>query len=347
MRNYFRMLIAALVLFAAGMVIFICCFAKGNAADTVYASARVRLIIGTALVGILLFLAAFLYGMWLDKKFAKPFKEMKIFAERIAGGNFDDTEGLDKNNMFGPFAESYDIMRGELTRSREREMTLKENESELIATLGHDMKDPVTGIRLASELIRTKITSKKDLSDDDKYILDKVEKIYDSADGLDVLLNDLFTSALDELGESRVNCADVESRVLEDIVKKYDDRKLVTSSSIPYVLIHIDVRCMNRVIGSIINNSYRYANTPIDVGYLMLDDFLQMKITDHGPGIAADELPLVTNKYYRSRLGASSNEEGSGLGLYTAKKLMEKMNGDLLIENTGDGLAVTLLIRLS
>ena len=60
-----------------------------------------------------------------------------------------------------------------------------------------------------------------------------------------------------------------------------------------------------------------------------------------------DEISLITNKFYRGRWWADSKEEGSGLGLYIARMLMEKMDGALLPENTGDGLMITLMIPLS
>ena len=71
-----------------------------------------------------------------------------------------------------------------------------------------------------------------------------------------------------------------------------------------------------------------------------------MRIADHGQGVPADEIELITNKFYRGKAWAESGKDGNGLGLYIAKMLMKKMNGDLTAENDG-GLAVTLIIPLS
>ena len=59
------------------------------------------------------------------------------------------------------------------------------------------------------------------------------------------------------------------------------------------------------------------------------------------------KLDLITNKFYRGRQWADSDTEGNGLGLYIAKMLMKKMDGDLIAESGGDGLTVTLVIPLS
>ena len=160
------------------------------------------------------------------------------------------------------------------------------------------------------------------------------------------MVSDLFSSVLDDLGEFKVSLSDEESKVLTDIVKKYDDKNLAVSSSIPDVLIRIDLRRMSQVIGNIISNSYKYAGTRIDIDYRIEEEFLQMRIHDHGPGVPEDELSLIANKFYRGRDWEKSSKDGSGLGLYIAKMLMEKMNGEMLPESNGDGLIITLLIPL-
>ena len=177
--------------------------------------------------------------------------------------------------------------------------------------------------------------------------MEKLDNIYKKADQIDVLVSDLFSSTLDDLGEFTVSCTDESAAVLGDIVKKYDDRGLVTIGEIPNVLIHVDVRRMGQVIGNVIVNSYKYANTKIEALFTLQDDYLQLKISDHGPGVPAEELSLITNKFYRGKKWKESKESGSGLGLYIAKTLMEKMDGELLAESAGEGLSITLTIPLS
>ncbi|MBR1750399.1 MAG: response regulator [Ruminococcus sp.] len=71
-----------------------------------------------------------------------------------------------------------------------------------------------------------------------------------------------------------------------------------------------------------------------------------MRIGDQGQGVPSDEIELITNKFYRGKRWADSGTDGNGLGLYIAKMLMKKMNGDLTVENNG-GLVITLIIPLS
>ncbi|MBP5415224.1 MAG: HAMP domain-containing histidine kinase [Lachnospiraceae bacterium] len=307
---------------------------------------RLRLIIGLLILGLGLFLLAFLYGRYIDKSIIIPFKNMKSFAGKIAEGNLDEPLMMDKGNMFGAFSESFDIMREELSESRKREIALQKKERELVASLSHDLKTPITGIKLTTELLKAKLEAADEKNENTGDIKEKLDNIYKKADQIDVLVSDLFSSVLDDLGEFKVSLSDEESKVLTDIVKKYDDKNLAVSSSIPDVLIRIDLRRMSQVIGNIISNSYKYAGTRIDIDYRIEEEFLQMRIHDHGPGVPEDELSLIANKFYRGRDWEKSSKDGSGLGLYIAKMLMEKMNGEMLPESNGDGLIITLLIPL-
>ncbi|MCR5399327.1 MAG: HAMP domain-containing histidine kinase [Lachnospiraceae bacterium] len=325
---------------------------------SVYRDLRYRIFAGFIIFGLILLMGALIFGRYVDKSIVIPFKNMKEFAGKVAEGNFDEPLEMDKGNMFGAFTESFDIMREELSESRKREIALQKKERELVASLSHDLKTPITGIKLTTELLKAKIvTDAKDdggannvidkCSYDPSDIVKKLDNIYKKADQVDVLVSDLFSSTLDDLGEFKVNCIDTDAHILSEIVGKYDDKCLAVSEEIPDVLIHTDPKRLSQVIGNIISNSYKYAGTGIDIGYRLIDDYLEMVIKDHGPGVPEDEIDLITNKFYRGRQWAESNAEGSGLGLYIAKMLMEKMDGDILLKSSGDGLTVTLLLRLS
>ena len=292
-----------------------------------------------SLMLLLFLLAMFVYGIYVKKTILIPFQNLKDFAGRVAEGNLEEPLTMDRGNLFGAFTESFDIMREELENSRKREIELQKKERELVASLSHDLKTPITGIKLTTELLKAK--------PDAKDLPAKLDNIYQKADQIDHLVTDLFTSTLDDLGEIKVTCSDEEAKVLSDIVRKYDDRELAGAFEVPCVLIRIDRKRMSQVIGNIIANSYKYADTPIDIACRVADGFLEMRIEDHGPGVPEEELDLITNKFYRGRKREEDGKEGSGLGLYIARTLMEKMKGELIPENTGDGFCIVLMIPLS
>ena len=311
-----------------------------------YGKMRTGLILGLGLFCVVFLGVAMVYGSYVQRKIISPFQNMKSFAGKVAEGHLDEPLLMDRENLFGAFSESFDIMREQLKESRDREVALQKKERELVASLSHDLKTPITGVKLTTELLKAKVSA-PDGTQDASYLLEKLDTIYKKADQMDALVSDLFSSTLDDLGEFTVSLRDEEAAVLGDLVKKYDDKGLAVMEPIPETLIRIDIRRMGQVIGNILINSYKYANTKIDVHFSVAEKVLQMKIADHGPGVTAEELDLITNKFYRGRQWKDGKESGSGLGLYIAKTLMEKMQGELIAESDGDGLCITLRMPLS
>lgn len=283
--------------------------------------------------------AAVSFYLYISRNILKPFCKMKEFAGRIAMGDLDSPLEMERSNLFGAFSESFDIMREELRASKARETELKRKEKELVAELSHDLKTPITGINTICDVLSLKVQ--------DKYVLGKVCGIQKKTQQMELLVTDLLTAALDDLGEMTVNCTDENAAVLYDIIRAADTRSLVRKSTIPECMIRIDIKRIGQVIGNIIDNSYKYADTPIDIEGALGGDYLKLSITDYGKGVPADELDLIMNKFYRGKNVKDSDIDGSGLGLYIALALMAKMNGELICSSKGKGLTVTLMILLS
>lgn len=229
------------------------------------------------------------------------------------------------------------MMREELRASKNREIALKVKEKELIASLSHDLKSPVTGIKVICELLEVKVK--------DTYTLGKIENIRHKTEEMNVLLNDLLSTALDDLGELHVNCSEVTSEILGQLLCEHDTKKKVVMGDIPGCILLVDQNRLSQVIGNIIGNSYKYADTKIDVSCQYRDHYLMMTIRDYGEGADPEELPLLANKFFRGKKHAA-DREGSGLGLYICRELMEKMHGELIF-SCKDGFIVTLLLTLA
>ena len=311
-----------------------------------YMELRRNMIIALSVMAVLFILGAVGYGLYVEKNIIKPFQKMEDFAGKVAQGRLDEPLMMEKNNMFGVFSESFDIMREELSASKKREEELQRKEKEMVASLSHDLKTPITGIKLSAELLKAKM-SQEEGTDARQSEIEKLDNIYEKAEQMDKLISDLFSSTLNDLGEIKVNLRDEDSDILSSLIRQNDDRGLVVEAELPRVVINIDKNRMSQVIGNIIVNSYKYANTKIDVEYKLIDGFLEMKIRDYGPGVSEEDLPHITTKFYRGKNAEEKQKEGSGLGLYISSALMEKMNGELICESKEKGFTVTLLIPLS
>ena len=187
--------------------------------NSLYESFRLKMIVGAAILALIILGGAAAVGVYVNDNITKPFRRMESFARNVAEGNLDEPLTMDRDNLFGAFTESFDIMREELRDSRARELELQKKERELVASLSHDLKTPITGIKLTTEVLKAK--HEMNPSPESETEIEKLNTIYAKADEIDVLVNDLFAATLNDLGEFTVNCKDEESEVISEIVTRY------------------------------------------------------------------------------------------------------------------------------
>lgn len=276
------------------------------------------------------------YGIYLNHLIIKPFQKLQGFAERIAGGNLDFPLEMDRQNLFGAFTESFDIMRSELKRARVAEAQANASKKELVAKLSHDIKTPVASIIAASEVGAARTDSKKDR---ENYM-----QISGKANQINTLITNLFTATLEELEQLSVMPEDMESQELRMLLESADYLHRGDIPDIPECLLYADRLRLQQVLDNIFANSYKYADTKIKVTVSREEDCLAVDIEDYG-GVSTQELPLLKEKFKRG--GNTKDIEGAGLGLYISDYFMKEMKGELAVSNGQDGLKVTVRIALS
>ncbi len=280
-----------------------------------------------------------LYYIYLKRRVLDPFKKLKDFAVRVAGGNLDTPLEMDKGNVFGPFTESFDIMREELKASREREEKAVKSRKELVAQLSHDIKTPVSSIKAMTDVMS--LTA----SEEDKVTINAINA---KADQIDSLISNLFHATLEELEQLEVKPEDINSTDIVQMIKDADYLNKIESLDIKDAVVFADRLRLNQVLNNIIFNSYKYADTGINVTSRFENagsKYLFIEIADKGPGVPEEELEMITQKFKRG--SNAGNKDGSGLGLYISDYLMRKMGGSLTVRNTGDGFAVEIGIKIS
>jgi len=277
------------------------------------------------------------YFIYLRRTIIKPFGKMKCFAERIAGGNLDIPLEMDRQNLFGAFTESFDIMRSELRKARIAEARANASKKELVAKLSHDIKTPIASIKAASEVGAA-------LSHDDKN-RENYARIIQKADQINTLVTNLFSATLEELQELSVTPSDMKSGELRDLLENADYMHRTEMPPVPDCLLFADKLRLQQVFDNIFANSYKYADTKIETAAWLEENYLVVSIEDYGGGVDESELPLLKEKFKRG--SNSKGIDGAGLGLYISDYCMNKMRGRLDVENGQNGLKVTVSIALA
>lgn len=280
-----------------------------------------------------------IYYVYLNRRVLEPFRKLKNFAVKVAGGNLDAPLEMDKGNVFGPFTGSFDIMREELKASREREKKAVKSRKELVAQLSHDIKTPVASIKAMTDVMS--LTA----SEEDKVTIAAISA---KADQIDGLISNLFHATLEELEQLEVKPEDINSTDIVQMIKDADYLNKIGNIDIKDAVVSADRLRLNQVLNNIIFNSYKYAGTAINVSSRFENSgskYLLIEITDKGPGVPEEELEMITQKFKRG--SNAGNKEGSGLGLYISDYLMKKMGGSLSVKNTCPGFAVEIGIKIS
>ena len=288
------------------------------------------------------------YSLYLNHVVIKPFYKLKGFAERIADGNLDIPLEMDRQNLFGAFTESFDIMRDELKAARIAEAKANASKKELVAKISHDIKTPVASIKAASEvgIALTDHAKPVALLPDSplERIQDNYSQIIRKADQINTLITNLFTATMEELKQLSVMPAYMESAELKTLLENADYLHRAVIPAIPVCLIYADKLRLQQVFDNIFANSYKYANTKIDVAAAMKHHYLSVTFEDYGSGVSAEELPLLKKKFKRGV--NADNIEGAGLGLHISDYFMKEMQGELDIQNGQNGLKVTVRISV-
>ncbi|MDN4494867.1 HAMP domain-containing sensor histidine kinase [Ureibacillus aquaedulcis] len=293
--------------------------------------ASISLILGLLLIVTLFFI------IYIDRTLLKPFKQLQNFAVNVVRGNLEIPLNMNKNNYFGAFTESFDLLREELGAARQREYESNRSKKELVATLSHDIKTPVASIKAVSELMLLQ-------AKDDK-VIKHVNTIYSKAEQIDLLVTDMFHATLEELQQLRLTVAEESSEVLMEMIENVNYGNKIAYDHIPQCIILIDPIRMQQVIDNIISNSYKYAGTNVSIKSQINQGYLELYIMDFGTGVSEGELPLLFNKYYRGKNVLGKN--GSGLGLYISKYFIENMDGQIRCCNREDGFTVVMKIKLA
>ena len=271
----------------------------------------------------------------------RPFDKMKDFASEISKGNFDVPLKYERTNYFGAFTWAFDSMRKEIKSARMAEHEAIENNKTVIATLSHDIKTPIASIRAYAEGLEANMDSSPERRT--RYLQVLMKK----CDEVTALTNDLLLHSLSEMGRIEIKTEEFElvpfmEQTIEDITADKKDVIFTKPDFSPIVT--ADKKRMTQLVENLINNSRKYGKTDINISMTKADNCVQITFADKGSGIPDEDMPFITDKFYRGK--NSGSENGSGLGLYIVKYITEQTGGTLELQNTYPGLKVNVSLPI-
>ena len=326
-----------------------------NDSEGLYDNSRKATIKTLQLFWLILLITGSVLLLAVDYYLIRPSRELRNYAGEIAKGNLDVKLPIRKHNPFGNFAEGFDLMREELRNAKEREAAAEIAKKELVAELAHDIKTPVATIIATCEVLSAKAQRRLDANPADeetKDVLEKSDVIAHKAETIHSLMDNVFQTTLEELSRIEVNPREESTETIESYFRNLKNYgKIIVENRIPQCLVYMDRLRMEQVIDNLVGNSKKYANTDIRVSFDEVETssgdgasmtFVRIRVSDSGPGVPEEELPLITEKYYRG--SSVKDKAGFGLGLYLVKTYMERQGGGMECYNN-DGFTVELYLK--
>ncbi len=239
--------------------------------------------------------------------------------------------------------EEEEIIEKTLTKERE----LNELRSNLISTVSHEFRTPMTTIRTSAELIAIYLEGH---SFEKKPRLEKqLSTITGEIDRIVELMNSVLTISKEDAGKTNFNPVqfDLKQLCLNVIETSFDNQidgsKVETCIEGEKFLVFADQNLMEYSIFNLLNNAFKYSQGSGDV-ILKLSasaSNVNLEIIDRGIGIPEEEQDKLFNTFFRA--SNSNGIQGTGLGLYIVKTFTEKNSGTIKLESLlGKGTTVSL-----
>jgi two-component system sensor histidine kinase KdpD len=226
-------------------------------------------------------------------------------------------------------------------RDAERVRQEAELKTALLASLGHDLKTPLTAIAVAAGNLRAPGSS-------DELRRDQIEVIEVEVSRLSRLFQNIVDMARIETGavaaeREWVHPADIVDAAVRQVQHALQDHPLELDVDTPGSA-QVDPRLTSTALAHVLENAGQYAaaGTPIGVTAKTGEDGLTLSVRDRGPGIAAQDLEHLFEQFYRGA-GARHRSFGTGMGLAITRGLLAAEGGRVWAENRPEGGACFIL----
>lgn len=301
---------------------------------------NVRIVIAVNVI--LAVMAAMVFGVlfYVKEKILAPFEQLAGVPYELSRGNLAMPVRESRSRFFGRFLWGIDLLREHIEQQKQRELELQREKKTLLLSLSHDIKTPLSTIKLYSKALS------KNLYSDEEKQREIAESINEKADEIESYVSRIITASREDFLSLDVENGEFYLADLVRNISAYYGEKLALVKTEFIVggydncLLFGDPDRSVEVLQNIIENALKYGNGErIEVLFPDEEDGVLISVRNSGCTLDEEELPHIFESFWRG--GNSGNVSGSGLGLSICRQLMHKMNGEVFAEIDGDCIAVT------
>jgi signal transduction histidine kinase len=265
-------------------------------------------------------------------------------AKQIAEGHLDVRVPVTGQDELAELADMFNNMAVQLEIAERQQRELDVLRRELVAWVGHDLRTPLTSIRVVVEALADGMV--EDPATVERYLQAAQHHIR----SLSQLLDDLFDITQIEVGRMQLERHSSSIRdLISDTIEAFSTSarhqrvRLEGSSDRRVDPVFMDVPKIERVLANLISNALQHTPTGgvIHVSASEVPEAVRVEVRDTGEGIRSEDLARVFERFYRGKADRRREEGGAGLGLAIARGIVEAHGGTISIESAvGQGTRV-------
>ncbi|MCL1147293.1 two-component system sensor histidine kinase EnvZ [Shewanella marinintestina] len=253
-------------------------------------------------------------GWWFARQQNRPLRRLQKAATAVSRGDYPEplplsgsTEIVEVTNTFNQMSHSM--------RQLEQDRAL------LMAGISHDLRTPLTRIRLASEM----------MVEEDQYLKDG---IVNDIEDMDAIINQ-FISYIRQDQEGTRELEQIND-LIQDVIQAESNREGNIDSDLSQCPnIPMQGVAIKRVISNLVENAYRYGNGWVKISSQFNGQFIGFSVEDNGSGINEEQIPKLFQPFTQGDTARGS--VGSGLGLAIIKRIVDRHQGKVILTNRSEG----------
>jgi len=278
--------------------------------------------------------------LYIRIKILKPFERFSDVPYELSRGNLTAPVKENKNKFFGRFVWGVDMLRENMEQQKERELNLQKDRKMLLLSLSHDIKTPLSAIKLYSKALS------KGLYDSHEKQLEIANNINTKADEIEGYVSKIITASREDFLSFDVDVTEFYISQLVGEIAKYYSAKLSLIKTEFNVGEYSD--CMLKgdldrsieVLQNLIENAIKYGDGHfINITFSEEEGCILITVKNSGCTLNENELSHIFDSFFRGT--NAENEKGSGLGLYICRQLMNKMGGEVFAQIEDNCMLVT------
>ncbi|GHF87462.1 two-component sensor histidine kinase [Thalassotalea marina] len=256
-------------------------------------------------------------GGWLFvRQLNRPLRALQSAAHQVGRGEFPEPLRERGTTEIVAVTQAFNHMSKGIKQ-------LEEDRNLLMAGISHDLRTPLTRIRLATEM----------MSHEDEFLKEGIEG---DIDDMNTII-DQFIDYIRQDGKDKAEPADVNVLVSEVVNAESINERIITFTAGTLPEIPIRYVAIKRVMANLIENAVRYSEGDIliSTGLDASKQFVEITVDDSGPGIPEADIDRLFQPFVQG--DKARGAEGSGLGLAIIKRIVDTHGGQVLLSNREQG----------